>query len=266
MVLRRLREESGLSGTQVGKQVGISASKVSRAETGKRGITRDDLSSMLTVYGANRGLRAALIKLHADAQAPELFDRGELHEDLEKWIGFELDAIRIRNYEPLLVPGLLQTFPYARALFDAGDPSLNEDEVSERVTARITRQALLRGERRPRLDVILHEAALRQQVGGAKIMRQQVGYLMEVAARPGITIRVVPANVGAHSGMDGPFVIMDYANLPSIVHLENKVASVYLDGAADVKTYKLAYDGLLAVAHSPERSAELMCKVASGVV
>jgi transcriptional regulator with XRE-family HTH domain len=265
MVLRRLREQSGLSSTQVAGQVGVSPSLILRAETGTRGINRDDLSALLTVYRADRSLRTALLKLHADAQIPDLLDRGELHEDLQKWISFELDATRIRNYEPLLVLGLLQTFPYARAVIEAFGVPLSEQEIDDRVAARIARQSLLRREFPPGLEVILHEAALRQRVGGATVMREQIGYLIEAAARSGITVRIVPANAEAHPGMDGSFVIMDYANLPSIVHLENKVASLYLDEVADVKPYKLAYDGLMAVAHSPERSVELMGEIISGV-
>jgi transcriptional regulator with XRE-family HTH domain len=265
MVLRRLRDQSGLTADKVSAQIGLSPSWIYRAETGTRGLKRDDLLSLLTAYAVDRSLRNAMLKLHDDAQKPDFLDRGDLHEDLQKWISFELDATRIRNYEPLLVPGLMQTFPYASAVIAAADPGLTEEEVGDRVAARIARQSLLRGANPPRLDVILHEAALRQRVGGAKVMREQLGYLIEVAARPGITVRVIPARTGAHTGMNGPFVIMDYAELPSIVHLENKVASLYLDEAADVKTYKLAYDGLVEVAHSPERSVALIGEVISGV-
>lgn len=222
---------------------------------------------MLALYRTPRPLRDALLKLHADAEMPNMLDHGDLplHDDLQKWIGFEQDAARIRNYEPLLIPGLLQTFPYAKEVIAGADLSLTEQEVDDRVAARIARQALLRRPDRPALEVILHEAALRQRVGGAKIMGQQLGYLIEVAARPRVTIHVIPANVGAHPGMNGPFVIMDYDDLPSLIHLENKVASLYLDDKADIKTYKLAHDGLLAVAFSPEQSVELIGKIASGM-
>jgi Domain of unknown function (DUF5753) len=122
---------------------------------------------------------------------------------------------------------------------------------------------MLRNQDTPRFEVVLHEAALRQQVGGAKIMSQQLGYLLEAAARKGTTIRVIPSNAGAHAGMDGAIVIMDYEDLPSLVHLENKVASLYLDEESDVQSYKLAYDNLLAVALSPEDSLELIGKAMS---
>jgi transcriptional regulator with XRE-family HTH domain len=253
---------------QVAKRIGVSPSTISRAESGKRGISRDDLASLLTIYGASRSVRAAMMELHAEALKPGFLDRGQLqvHEDLEKWIGFEQDATVLYNYQPLLVPGLLQTFPYAKAVISAGVGARTEQEVDDRVAARIARQALLRDSRPPKLEVILHEAALHQRVGGPDVMREQIGYLLESAGRRGITIWVVPGDAGAHTGMDGPFVVMDYARLPSIVHLENKVASLYLDAPGDVEAYKLAWDGLLSVAHAPDRSAEVMRTIAAGLM
>jgi hypothetical protein len=247
--------------------IGVSPSTIFRAENGQRGINRDDLAALLAIYRAKRPLRDALLKLHRDAQNRDLLIRGDLrvHDDLQQWIGFEQDATRIRNYEPLLIPGLLQTFPYARAVIAAGVRPRTEEEIDDRVAARVARQSLLRKPGSPKFEVILHEAALRQQVGDAKIVRQQLGYLLEAAARIGTVICVIPGNVGAHPGMDGPFVIMDYEDLPSLVHLENKVASLYLEDEVDVASYKLAYDNLLAVAHSPERSLELIGEIASGM-
>lgn len=267
MALRRLRMEQGMTKTKAAQLIGVSPSTISRAETGERGINRDDLAALLAVYRTKRSLRNALLKLHREAQNPDMLVRGDLHvhDDLQKWIGFEQDASRIRNYEPLLIPGLLQTFPYARAVIAGGVRPKTEQEVADRTAARIARQALLRHPRTPMFDVILHEAALRQRVGDVKIMGQQLAYLLEAAAREGTTIRVIPGNVGVHAGMDGPFVIMDYEDLPSLVHLENKVSSLYLEDAADVESYKLAYDNLLVVAHSPERSLELIGKIVSGV-
>ncbi|HET9142331.1 helix-turn-helix transcriptional regulator [Actinophytocola sp.] len=267
MVLRRLREESGLTEDDVAKRLGVSRSTVSRVETGKRGLTSEDLASMLTLYGTARPLRKALLKLHAEVDKPGLIDRGELHvhEDLEKWIGFEQDADHIYNYQPLLVPGLMQTFPYARAVIAGADLSLNDQDIDDRVAARIARQALVHRVDSPRLEVVLHEAALHQRVGGEGVMRDQLGYLIESSFRPAVTLRVVPGHVGAHPGMNGPFVIMEYSGLPSLVLLENKVASLYLEEPDDIRAYKLAYEGLLAVALSPERSVDLISKVASGM-
>jgi transcriptional regulator with XRE-family HTH domain len=267
MVLRRLRHEAGLTAAQVAEQVGVSTTTITRAEIGQRGITRDDLAALLAVYAAPRPLRNAMLKLHTELEKPGLLDRGELrvHPDLEKWIDFEQDAAHIRNYEPLLIPGLLQTFEYARAVIEAFGPPLPEQEIEARVAARIARQALLRKRDRPQLEVVLHEAALHQRVGGPKAMREQLGFLIESAHRPSVTLRVISGQAVAHPGMDGPFVIMDYIEMPSLVHLENKVASLYLEEKADIEAYRLAFNGLLAVALSPERSVSLIRSIAVGM-
>jgi transcriptional regulator with XRE-family HTH domain len=264
LVLRRLRAASGLNGLEVAEKIGVSSSLISRAESGKRGISRDDLSALLTLYGVDRPLRQALLDLHANGTNPEMLDRGDLdfQEHVATWMGFEQDATVIHSYGVLLVPGLLQTFPYARAVITAAGPSLSEQEVEERVNADIAQQSLLRNPSGPELDVVLHEAALHQRVGGVDAMRGQLGYLLEATYRPRITIRIVPAETGAHAGMSGPFVIMDYAELPSLVHLKNTVGSLYLEDESDVKSYKSAFKDLLAVAIPPDRSQDLISKIA----
>jgi transcriptional regulator with XRE-family HTH domain len=267
LVLRRLRAQSGLTGIEVAAKIGVSSSLISRAESGKRGISRDDLSALLTIYGVERPIRTALLNLHNHATNPEMLDRGDLDflGDLATWMGFEQDATVIHYFEPLLVPGLLQTFPYAKAVIMDADRSLSDEKVDERVNAGIAQQSLLRSLDSPRLDIIVHEAALHQRVGGVEVMRGQLGYLLETSFRPRIEIRIVPAEVGGHGGMSGPFAIMDYAELSSLVQLKNKVASLYLEDESDIAAYKHAFNGLRAVALPPDRSADLISKIASNM-
>ncbi|HEV8559039.1 MAG TPA: helix-turn-helix transcriptional regulator [Actinophytocola sp.] len=266
-MLRRLRALSGLSGLEVTAKLGVSSSLISRAESGKRGINRDDLSALLTLYGVDRPVRNALLHLHTNATNPEMLDRGDLdfHDDLAAWTGLEQDATVIHHYEALLVPGLLQTFPYARAAIMAADLGLGEQEVEERVNAGIAGQSLLRGPSAPRLDIVLHEAALHQRVGGVDVMRDQLGYLLEASFRTRIEIRIVPAEAGGHAGMGGPIVILDYAELPSLVRLTNKVGNLYLEDHTDVAAYQRAFDGLHTIALPPDRSAHLISKIASNM-
>jgi transcriptional regulator with XRE-family HTH domain len=266
-ILRSLRKARGFTCAEVGEYLGYTPSMISRLETGLRGLRRDDMVAMLAVYRVTRAFRDAMVALFEAADQPGLLDRGELnvHEDLATWIGFEEDATDIRNYEPLLIPGLLQTIPYARALFGGGDPRLTAADMDARVSARVARQVLLREPDPPQLQVILHQAALHQKVGGAQVMRGQLEYLVEVARLPNVTIRVIPADSNAHPGMNGPFVIMDYFELPSLVHLENKVASLYLEEKEDVETYRLAFDGLVQVALPLDRSADLIRRIAAGL-
>jgi transcriptional regulator with XRE-family HTH domain len=262
--LRRLRIDAKIPGQTVARKLGVSASKISRMENFGQGLTRDALIELLTLYQAPRKLREGLLRLHEKADDPSLMDREELpvNVDAENWIGLEQDAATICNYENMLVPGLLQTFPYARALFDVGEPRLSEQEKADRTNAKIARQDLLRRRTPLRLQVVLHEAALREIVGGTVVMRGQLTHLLEMSRRSGVDLRVLPFGRGGHAGLSGSFVIMDYHDLPSLVLLENKVSDLYLEEKGDVDTYRLYWQDIRALAHEPEESAALIKKIA----
>lgn len=262
--LIRLREAANLSGIQVADRLGVAPSTLSRLENGTRTLSRDDLNGMLVMYDAPRPLRKALLALHEQLNQP-LVSRGDLriHDDLADWIGLEQTAAHLGNFQPLLIPGLLQTFPYARAVIKGSAVPLSDQDIDDRVAARIGRQALLRKKDAPGLSVVLHEAALRHRVGGPIVMAEQLMYLVEAMKRPNIQVRVIPLGSDGHPGMNGPFVIMDYIDLPSLVHLENKVCSLYLDDQEDVEAYKLAWQGLLEAAFDSARSTELIAGIIS---
>jgi transcriptional regulator with XRE-family HTH domain len=265
--LRRLRADSKLPGEAVAKKLGVSASKISRMENLGQGLTRDALIELLTVYQAPRKLREGLLRLHEKADDPSLMDREDLpvNPHAESWIGLEQDASVISNYEPLLIPGLLQTFLYARAIIEGYGPRHSDQEITDRTNARIARQDLLRRRAPLRLQVVLHEAALREIVGGTVTMRGQLVHLLEMSRRPGVDLRVLPFGRGAHPGLSTPFVIMDYQDLPSLVLLENKVSDLYLEEKGDVNAYKLSWQAIRTVAHEPEESAALIKRIARGL-
>lgn len=265
MELRRLRKEKGLSGPDVERVTGIPPSTLSRVENSERAIKRDDLTALLVVYGVPRPVREAITALFVAAAEPGLLDENDLkvHEELATWVGFEQDAVNIRNYEQFLVPGLAQTLDYARAVITSFGIPLEPDEVDRRVAARIARQALLRRDDRPKVTVLLHEAALRQDVGGADVMRDQLRHLEALTLSGLVELRIVPDGIGGHPGLDGgPFVILDFAGLPSLAHVEHKVSSFYLEETDKVNAYKVAFNGILAVAHGVRDSVELLHRAA----
>jgi transcriptional regulator with XRE-family HTH domain len=264
MELRRLRSEKGFSGQYVGNKLGVAASTISRTENYGQGLTRDVLVELLTVYQAPRKLKEGLLRLHETAHEAGLIGEGDLglNEDAANWIGFEQDATTIRNYQTMLIPGLLQTFPYAQATIRDVHAGLSAEEVMERTNARIMRQALLRRQSPLDFKVVLHEAALRELVGGSEVMRGQLDHLVEVSRLPRIDLRVLPFGRGANPGMTSPFVIMDFEGVPSLVLLENMVADLYLEEKVDVAAYRLCWQGIWALAYEPEESAALIKKIA----
>lgn len=184
-------------------------------ETGDRGMYVEDVATLLGLYQVTAAQRNELLQLVRDGatrnwhQAP----KGSLPESWEDVIRFEADASVLTNFEPLLIPGLLQTPEYTRAIL-VGTDELAEPELNTLVRTRIGRQAALAGRNAPELNVILYEVALRCPVGGPGVMRHQLRHLLACAERRNVTIRVLPFATGAHPGLTGAFLILDFADQP----------------------------------------------------
>jgi hypothetical protein len=138
----------------------------------------------------------------------------------------------------------------------------SEDEVDQLVTARLERQAILERDEPPLLWAVIDEAALRRPVGGRKAMRAQVEHLAEMAQRPNVLIQVIPLEVGAHEGVNGAFVIAEFANAPSIVFLETALTGLVVERPEDVAAVMLTYETLRAEALSRAGSLEMLKEVA----
>jgi transcriptional regulator with XRE-family HTH domain len=261
--LRRLRKEQGLTSRDVAKLLGISLATVSRIETIGLGLHRDALVELLTLYKVPRHKKTGLLQMLEQLNQPGLLDRFDVGVDdkVASWASLEQDAQRILAYDAMFVPGLLQTFQYAMAIFEAYRPGLTEEEVVNRTNLRIARQAVLR-RRSLQYHVVMHEAALHTLVGGAEIMHGQLAHLVEVIEQRVVDLRVLPFDRGAHSGLHGAFVVADYRALPSLVLLENRVSGLYLEEKEDVATYRLCWQEVRELAHGSEESAALIKKVA----
>ncbi|HEV2871673.1 MAG TPA: DUF5753 domain-containing protein, partial [Actinomycetota bacterium] len=168
----------------------------------------------------------------------------------------EAAATSIDVYMSLIVPALLQTAEYARAIIGAVRPDLPGSEIERRVELRVGRQALLDQDNPPALRVLLDDAVLRRPVGGAAVMRGQLQRLLEDAGRPGVTVQVLPIGVGAHAGMDGPFTIFGFPAPaePDIVALDSAADALYLESPEDLRRYRRVFERLLPAALPPEES------------
>ena len=262
--LRRLRARSGHSCATVGAALGISASKISRIETGRIGLQADEVAALLGFYQVAKPLREELLELVRRAAEPGWWQvqGSRLPELWQELIDFERSATAIINYEPLLIPGLLQTADYAGALIAAANPALSEDEVETRVAARTTRQALLGRPHPPRLLALLEEGVLRRVVGDPGLMRRQVRHLEDAATRSNVTVQVVPTAAGAHPGLGGPFVILEFDGDPTLVYLENRRGSAILEEEDDIAEATMALQHLQHIALSSDDSLALLADVA----
>jgi transcriptional regulator with XRE-family HTH domain len=267
--LMRHREASGLSREEAARQLEWSTSTIFRIETGRSRPQPGNVRVLLDLYGVTGSERDGLIQLARDARQPGWWHsfRDVLPNPYEVYIGLEAGASSIRNFEPVVVPGLIQTEDYARAMFRNGPRELDRDEVERRVEVRMARQQVLARTDRPRLWSVIDEAVIRRVVGGTEVMRGQLRHLADCAEQGKTTIQVVPFSAGAHAGTTGPFVILEFAEAtdPAVVYVETLAGDIYLEERADVNRYILAFDRLLAAALHPDDSVRLIEQAAQGM-
>ncbi|WP_035287138.1 helix-turn-helix domain-containing protein [Actinokineospora spheciospongiae] len=257
--LRRLREARGLSCAEVGEKLGASASKISRMETGHSGLQVEDVAALLGFYEVSAKKRTELLDLLKRGDQKGWWERqANLPTLWRSLIDFESKATRIQNYEPLLVPGLLQTDEYVAAVMRGIDPTLTGAELGNLIATRIARQARLTAFGGPQFLGVIHEAALRIPVGGTKVMIRQLRRLIELNERPNVTLRVVPISAGAHAGLRGPFAILEFAEEPALVLIENQDTGLLLEEEADLAGYRLALRNILSEAVAPDATETVL--------
>ena len=264
--LRRLRTEMGLSREEAGEAIRASEWKIHRLENGQVGFKERDIIDLLRLYGVTDADEvAAFLLLIRDANTPGWWQHyGDL---LPRWfrtyVDLESAAALIRNYEGQLIPGLLQTDDYIRAVIGGAQLDEPSEEMGRRVRLRMARQTLLTREHPPRLWAVIDEAALRRPVGGPEVMRGQLERLIDASKLPNVTLQILPFAVGAHSGMPGAFSILRFADpeLPDVVYLEHLTNAVYLDKRDEVERYLDVMEYLCDDSEPPGRTVELLERI-----
>jgi transcriptional regulator with XRE-family HTH domain len=257
--LRRLRAAAGLTREQVSDQTAINSATLYRIETAKVRPQRRTLMALLDKYGVtDEARRVELIALSQQSGEPgwlQGYD-SELPEQYTTYISFETEARSLRAYESSFVPGLLQTEDYARAVITGVLPLATEDEVEHRVEARLQRQAVLAKKKPLRLWAIVDEAVLHRLVGGENVMAKQLQLLVAASRQPHVTVQVLPCAVGAHPGMLGSFVVMDFPDAadPDLVYIESMAGDLFLERDVEVRRYAGIFEHLRAAALSPADS------------
>ena len=267
--LRRLRDETQLTGEEVGERLGWSPAKVSRVETARTAITPAALARLLDLYEVSGQRRERLAGLGRSAGERGWWDAyaDTLGPEYATLIALEAQAERIRWYAAQIVPGLLQTEDYAREIIGSALLVTPPGEIERRVQVRMTRQRILDRDEPLNLSVVLDEAALLRQVGGAEIMRDQLRHLAEAAGRPNVELQVLPNSAGAHPAISGEFTILRFPELiaPDVVYLENMTSNVYVEQEAQVYRYSLAFEGLRGLALEPGESRKLISGLAEAL-
>jgi transcriptional regulator with XRE-family HTH domain len=261
--LRRYREDVGYALEDAARVLECDRSKISRIETGQRGIRPKELRELLTEYGVPATEQLALVSIasrggqqswwhpYADTMSDAYLD----------YVIMESAASEIMTYEAQLVPDLLQTDEYARAIAAAEPGYVTSQQREDAVAAKaVRRQAVLSGARR--LSVVLGEGALHQVVGGMDVLAGQISDLIRLSEdAPMVTLQVLPFSAGAHAGAgSGSLAILRFPDAPSlgVVYMEALSGGIYLESQSDVARYIRAFALLRAAALSPADSARLL--------
>jgi transcriptional regulator with XRE-family HTH domain len=263
MELRRLRETAGVTIDHVAERLECSGSKISRIETGQTGVTPRDVRDMLSIYGVDLEYAETLLRIAREARQKGWW---QLYGDVltGAYVGLEAAADRVRSYEALVVPGLMQTEDYAQAMIHAARPDISLAEVEKRVRVRMSRQSLLTQDDPLDLWVVLDEAVLHRPVGGAEVMTRQLLHLVQVSELPNVTLQVLPFAAGAHAGMDGTFTILLYDESAdqNFVFAANAAGGLFLEKDDELQRYGFIFDYLRANALRPADSASMIVKLA----
>jgi transcriptional regulator with XRE-family HTH domain len=270
--LRRLRDEAGMLIEQVAEALECSPSKISRLETGK-GIPRvRDVRDILTLYGvredeewerllrlAREGQQQGWWEEYAEVLKPEAAQRPDHIGNL---IALESDATAVLTFQLAVVPGLLQTEDYARAVLTEGFRDRHDaSEIDRLVELRMRRKQVLHREGEPlRLHCVLDEAVIRRTVGGRDVMAGQLQALIDASEQPNITLQVVPFDAGVHAGMAGSFMVLEFADSAEHdrVYLEGHAGVTYIEHPADVQDYQQLFADVSSRAPSERESVELV--------
>jgi hypothetical protein len=244
--------------------LGCSASKVSRLENARVPARPVDVQALCTAYRVPEDVTARLVALAREAKHPgwwQQFDDA-VPDWFETFLGMEAVTSSILTYEIQLVPGLLQTEGYIRALFDHAGHGRAE-HADRTVSVRRSRQDVLLANPGRHYWAILSEAALHRLVGGPAVMRDQLLHIADVAELPNVTVQVISNDHGAHPGMNTPFVILSFPDRedPDVVFLDYLTGALYLERPEEVCCYHRAFNQLIAAALPPRQSAALVREV-----
>jgi transcriptional regulator with XRE-family HTH domain len=267
--LRKAREAAGLTQEQVAAALEWSLSKVIRIEAGVVRVSTTDLRALLGHYGVPADRITELSELNRAARERAWWSdyAKVLSPQYLEFVGYEAAASVLRQFHPLVIPGLLQTPEYAQALAEGLSDPNERPVVNAASEVRIRRQELFDRENAPKCVFIFDEAAIRRQVGGTVVMKHQLRHILDLAGRPTVTVQIVPFTAGAHPGMNGPFVILEFPDPEDddVLYLEKGQGSlISRDVREDIVGYREAFERLRAISLRPEESVTLLETLANG--
>jgi transcriptional regulator with XRE-family HTH domain len=261
-LLRKLRTDRGLSVEEVTARLLFSATKVSRLETGRAGASARDIRDLCDLYQVtDPAERDRLMTMAREGKQRAWWQEYAL--PYATYVGLEIEAAAISDYNSDVVTGLLQVEPYARAILEVAEPPIDQATIDQRIESRLKRQALLTQDDRPLFHFILDEGALHRPVGGAAVMQAQLERIIELADLPKVTFQLIPLDIGAHPALDSTFVIIEFAEpmVNDVVYVEGFAGNIYLESPGELERYRRMFSRLQSIALSPADSIGLLTRI-----
>lgn len=258
--LRQARDRTGIAGREIARQLGVSHAAVSHWETGKRIPRLEDVASLLAILGVTGDERERVLELARHASDPDWLTVGipGLAQQLAGVMECERTASFLAEWSPWLIPGLLQTSDYARAVLGGG--GVLPGDIESRLIVRLGRRDVLSRRDLEELVILIGEPGIRQVIGGRAVMADQLRHVQRLAGA-GVTVQVVPIGDGWHPGLMGPFIFYRFPDSPSIAHIEHHRSSVFVFDENDVAAYQVATATLRDVALNPTESTAFLREV-----
>lgn len=244
--LRQYREDSGLDLVEASKVLGVGPSYLSKMETGDRKITKPVLLLAFHHFGISDDARNELETLRAQAESRTWYQ--EMSVPLGTYVDFEQEAIQVRSFDPIVVPGLLQTRDYAAAVIGIRE-DVSTDQRKTWLEVRVRRAELLNEEPRPTVRAIIHETALMTIVGSRQTMVDQIRHVADTGESvPNVDVQVLPCRHGAYPSMEGAFNILDFQELPTLGFIESILSGRLIERQRDINTLQGVFGKLIAEA------------------
>lgn len=260
--LRHARDQIGMSGRELGKLIGRASSHIARWENGKLIPSEADTATVLGVLGVTGQERERLLDLAREAGDPNWVAPGQ-DRQLAALMDYEQNATRITSSAPLLIPGLLQTADYARAIMMGAGATRGEAE--QRVAVRLGRRDVLTRPKAVQLVALLGRHALQSAPCPAEVMTEQLQHLLTIGARENISIQMLGLDGHYSPALEGPFVLIEADGVKPVVHLEHYRSSATITDAKDVRDFQAAAETLRREAMGPEDTSELIAKTIDGM-
>jgi transcriptional regulator with XRE-family HTH domain len=262
IALRKYRETAGHTLERAAEEINITRSTLSRYENAQTLINPATVRGLLLFYGVGGEELTSLVELAKHARKPAWWVEYSFILDRQTidFIALEAEATAIANFEPSVVPGMLQTADYIRAVMRGGPHTLSDDGVEQRVQLRLDRQKRLTEQDPPIFDAIVDEGALLRPIGGRDVTEAQLRSLLKTSELPNVTVQVIPLDAGYHRGTRGSLHILEFADPedPIIASVETVAGQMIIDRPAELRTCAKIMEHLRAVALSPDASRDLI--------